>query len=283
MTPKVSVHMLAYNHERFIAGALDSALAQETDFDYEIVVSDDASRDRTPDIIRDYAAKHPHRVRPILREKNVGVVTNCLDALRACQGEYVAFLEGDDYWTSPHKLQKQVAFLDAHPEYTIITHPVDVIDGLTGKKLYTTVANPQPDGDLADVIAYRYPMPTCGVLIRNVLQEIPTWFERMHNLDYATQLMVARRGKVRFMSEVMGAYRKHPQGISESTAAAERVERFIDLLQTANAELDYEYDRLFRRRLAAMYRSKTKIELKRRRFGAAARAAWDYARCRATA
>ena len=94
----VSVLMLTYFHEEYIAQALDSVLSQETTLRYEIVIGDDASGDRTPDIIREYAARYPDRIRPVLRTKNLGANRNGWDISRRLRGKYTAVLEGDDYW-----------------------------------------------------------------------------------------------------------------------------------------------------------------------------------------
>src|SRR5918994_3606750 len=103
---KVSALIITYDHERYIADAIDGALRQETNFDYEIVISEDCSTDETRAIVREYAADHP-RIRARYSPRNLGAAQNFVHGYRACRGEYIAVLEGDDYWTSPKKLQKQ--------------------------------------------------------------------------------------------------------------------------------------------------------------------------------
>ena len=119
---RVSVVLLTYDHERYIAQAVDSVLAQETPFDVELLISEDCSTDRTREIVRDYAARHPDRIRLFLSERNINTNEVTLRALRAARGDLVAFLDGDDYWISPHKLARQVEFLDAHPECSMCFH-----------------------------------------------------------------------------------------------------------------------------------------------------------------
>src|SRR6202022_1084614 len=121
---KLSVTMITYNHERFIAQAIESALAQRVEFDYEIVIGEDLSTDNTRAIVLDFARRYPDRILPILRDRNIGAMRNFAQTIAACRGQYLAFLEGDDYWTSPDKLQKQVDFLDAHYECAISCHRV---------------------------------------------------------------------------------------------------------------------------------------------------------------
>lgn len=112
--PLVSVWMITYNHEKFIAQAIDSVIMQKTNFDYEIVIGEDCSTDRTREIVLEYKAKHPDKFKLLLQEKNVGMMQNFIVTLKTCNGKYIALLEGDDYWTDPLKLQKQVDFLQAN-------------------------------------------------------------------------------------------------------------------------------------------------------------------------
>lgn len=127
----VSVIMLCFNHERYIRQALQSILDQNTDFSYEIIVHDDASTDGSAGIIREFEAKYPHILRPIYQTENqyrrrVGIRRTFVDP--RIRGKYIAFCEGDDYWTDPDKLQKQVDFLEAHPEYSAVTHNCSFVD-----------------------------------------------------------------------------------------------------------------------------------------------------------
>lgn len=127
--PKLSVILITYNHEKYIRKALDSVLSQETDFPFEVVIGEDCSPDDTRNICKEYKKKYPDQVRIVNRDKNTGRPTlNVYETTMKCRGEYLAYLEGDDYWTDPHKLQKQVDFLEAHPEYIACTHAHKMID-----------------------------------------------------------------------------------------------------------------------------------------------------------
>lgn len=127
--PVVSVVMLSYNHESYIALAIESVLRQKTDFPVEILIGDDASPDSTPDIIRQYAQRYPERIVPVLREKNLGPTQNLYDLIERARGKYIAYLECDDIWCDNTKLQQQVDFLETHPDYVACTHRINVIDG----------------------------------------------------------------------------------------------------------------------------------------------------------
>lgn len=123
----MSIVSISYNQEEYIREALDGFAAQRTEFPVEVIIADDASTDATPRIIGEYAARYPQLFRPILRQTNIGVHANFKDVLSAARGEYLALCEGDDYWTDPLKLSKQVKYLDRHPETTVCFHPVRVI------------------------------------------------------------------------------------------------------------------------------------------------------------
>lgn len=115
----MSIVSISYNQEEYIREALDGFAAQRTEFPVEVIIADDASTDATPRIIGEYAARYPQLFRPILRQTNIGVHANFKDVLSAARGEYLALCEGDDYWTDPLKLSKQVKYLDRHPETTV--------------------------------------------------------------------------------------------------------------------------------------------------------------------
>src|SRR5918993_30043 len=124
---KVSVLLTTYNHEKYIAQAIDSALTQETNFDYEIVIIEDCSTDGTRDIVISYQKRYPEKIRLVLAEKNECDNTAFAAAFQASPARYIALLDGDDYWTSPHKLQRQAEFLDAHSECVLCFHKVAVV------------------------------------------------------------------------------------------------------------------------------------------------------------
>src|SRR5512133_148878 len=119
---KVSVLVMTYNHEKFIQQALDSVAMQATNFDYEILISEDCSTDRTREIVLEFQKEHPDKVRLLLSKTNVHSNQVVVRGIRAAQGQYLAMLDGDDYWTSPTKLQKQADFLDGHPECSLCFH-----------------------------------------------------------------------------------------------------------------------------------------------------------------
>lgn len=125
-SPVVSVIMLVYNQENTFARALESVLSQKCAFSYEILIGDDCSTDKTREIIKGYLEKHPN-IRYFEREENLGVTRNAYELLKAAEGKYIASCEGDDFWTDENKLQKQVDFLEAHPEYVGCSHDLYLV------------------------------------------------------------------------------------------------------------------------------------------------------------
>jgi len=183
---KVSVIILTYNHENYIAEALDSVLAQETDFDFEIVVGDDASADRTPQILSEYAERHPDVLRLILRKHNLGANRNFVEVTRHCQGDYIAMIDGDDYWTRTDKLQTQVDFLDSHPDFAICGHQVEFVyqDDESYRRHFPSLGAHTPpqkeDGNLADaleIVAVEHDVERQGQLkLRHMVGERELFF-----------------------------------------------------------------------------------------------------------
>lgn len=132
MNPLVSVIVCTYNQADTLGEALDSILCQEVDFDYEIILANDASTDATGNLCRDYAARFPEIIRLIDNEENKGLVRNYYDALYECRGTFIADLAGDDRWADPQRLARQCAFMQAHPE-VVLCHAawrcLDAVDG----------------------------------------------------------------------------------------------------------------------------------------------------------
>ena len=124
---KVSVLVMTYNHAQFITQALDSVLMQKVNSEYEVLISEDCSTDGTREIVLDYQKKHPNKIQLLLSEQNLHSNAVVVRGIRAARGEYIALLDGDDYWVSPDKLQKQIDFLDAHPECSMCFHNATVI------------------------------------------------------------------------------------------------------------------------------------------------------------
>jgi glycosyltransferase involved in cell wall biosynthesis len=116
----VDVFMATYNHEKYIRQAIESFLNQKTDFKTRLIIGEDFSTDNTAEIVREYATRFPDKIVPLINERNMGMIDNSIQILNVCNAPYFAMLEGDDFWTDPLKLQKQVDFLEANPDFGLV-------------------------------------------------------------------------------------------------------------------------------------------------------------------
>lgn len=261
---KVSVSVITYNQEEFIAQAIDSILRQEVKFDYEIVIGEDASTDRTREIVLELERRHPDRIRVMLRDaatserdraRGLGGKTNFVQGIQDCRGKYVALLDGDDYWTDSHKLQKQVDFLERHPECSLCFHNAEMFyeDG-SQSSMNLRPADQKEISTVEDIIAGMVPIP-CTVLFRNnLLGELPESFDRVANGDWMFFVLLAEHGSIGYINEVMAAYRMHAGGFWSRLTAQQRVKEHINTYKTINAHLNFKYDRLISEIIAALPR-----------------------------
>lgn len=233
--PTVTVLVMTYDHARFIARALDGALMQKTDFDYEILVSEDCSTDGTREIVLDYQRLHPERIRPLLSERNLHSNEVVVRGWRAARGRYIALLDGDDYWTSPHKLSRQVELLESRPECSMCFHNARVLEEATGgaSRLWTPAGQPQTS-TMREMWMGNF-IATCSVMYRaGVVPEIPDWYVPLFPItDWPLHLLHAERGPIGYVDEVMGVYRHHAGGLYSSLderAKLETTARFYSVM-----------------------------------------------------
>lgn len=207
--------MITYNHEIFIREAIEGVLMQKASFDYQLVIGEDYSTDSTWQICEEYAKRYPEKIKLLLRpEKNLGMMPNFIRTLEACKAKYIALCEGDDYWTDPLKLQKQVGFLEKNEKYSICFHDVDV--------LYPngTIHSHAASMGLSKVkyikkdLLERWFIPTCSIVYRNLMDKMPDWFSEVESGDLALCILLSDYGNAYLLKEKMGVYRKHDGGVS---------------------------------------------------------------------
>ena len=214
-TCKVSVLCAAYNHEEYLRQTLDSFVNQKTDFPFEVLVNDDASTDSTGDIIREYAAKYPEVIRPFYQKENLySRRINLYDVVffPACRGEYIAVCEGDDYWNDPEKLQLQVDWLDAHPEYSACVHnSIGRFSDQPDKVLFAQDGDRDiPFEQVVQGMSHAY--HTSSILARReFILNPPDYrdvaYHQGYFTDYAIGVRLGLSGKVRFLDRCMSVYR----------------------------------------------------------------------------
>lgn len=204
----VSVCMVSYNQEAYIKEALDSILTQKTTFKYEVIVSDDCSKDNSLAILRDYESKYSDRLRIVTGDKNLGYPNNQRRSLEKARGKYIALCDSDDYWTDTYKLQKQVDYLEAHPECAICFHNVmHIYDGTTeGRSLVNPLDFPT-DLCAEDVITRKWFLPTNSEVFRREYLTFPSWYDSVLHIDYVLNLLMSFRGGLHYMPDVMAVYR----------------------------------------------------------------------------
>jgi len=210
---KVSVSITAHNREDFIREAIDSVLMQETKFDYEIVIGEDCSTDRTRDVVLSYQGKYPNKIRVLLHEKNLGLNKNFVAVIQSCRGQYIALLDDDDYWTSPQKLQKQVDFLDAHPECSMCFHDSRHFheDG-TKEDAFIDLPRQREIFHLEDLRWGPF-IPTSSTMYRHgIFGEFPRWFSEMNAHDWPLHILNAQCGSLGYIDETLSATRIHQGG-----------------------------------------------------------------------
>ncbi len=209
----VTITCTAYNHEAYIRQCLDGFVMQKTNFRFEAIVHDDASTDHTADIIREYAAKYPDIIKPIYETENQyskhnGSLQKIMS--EACKGKYRAMCEGDDYWTDPLKLQKQVDFMEEHEECSMTCSRVKRFS--ESKQLFIDdygCYNHSQYIETIDVIEKGgLFISTCSIIYRNkILDNYPEYCKQCHVGDYPLQIMAAMKGRIFYFNEIMAVYR----------------------------------------------------------------------------
>jgi glycosyltransferase involved in cell wall biosynthesis len=240
--PLVSVKIITYNHEKYIAQCFEGVLMQKTDFPIEIIVGEDCSTDRTREIVVEYQKKYPDRIKAILSPTNLGGFQNVLQVSQACRGKYHASCEGDDYWIDPLKLQKQVNFMETHPECTMCFHNAFVVpEGNPHVHLFIPF---DPPSTLTFAEMSRISIPTASRLARReVLASLPAWRKDIWAGDLLSALWCAHLGKVGYLKECMSVYRMHSEGFTAKISAtpAKRFLGVIDLYQRFDQETGHQY------------------------------------------
>jgi glycosyltransferase involved in cell wall biosynthesis len=238
-SPKISVAMITYNHAKFITQAVESVIMQKTDFPFELVISDDCSQDGTREIVFELQQRYPDRIRLLLPKSNLGMMANFVHTLRACSGQYLALLEGDDYWVDPAKLQTQSDLLDAHPEFSacfvrtkqFYEHEPGCVTYLPGLELS------QQSFGTDELIAHNC-VATASVMYRNFVRDID--FTQLMSLglgDWPLHILSSLRGPIGFCPDVMAVYRIHKEGIWNREPEVSKLDKIVRMHRELRAIL----------------------------------------------
>lgn len=218
-TPLVSVSMISFHAEAFISEAIEGVLSQKTDFGVELVIGDDCSRDNTRAICEEYAQKHPGIVRVLPMDANMGIAANTLRTMSNCRGKYIAVCDGDDTWTDPLKLKRQVDFLEKNPEFGVVYSDVTTVDE-NGRP----VDDPEQDQIRAlytegevffKLLQANFINNSTAVFRRELIADHIVYPDRAYQIpDHIRWLHIATRARVHFMNSRTTNYRKHSSGLS---------------------------------------------------------------------
>ena len=263
MIPKVSVCLITYNHERYIEKAIEGILSQKTDFVYEIIVGDDLSTDSTIQIINRYKEKNEKLFNVMQYDQKMGMHKNWEAVLAHAQGEYIALLEGDDFWVDPYKLAKQVEVLDKNQTIAISFTNASVINELNDKVFSNYVEKRKEINSLLDLLEYNF-IPTCTVVYRNkYIQSLPKAFFKSPYADWIIHCIYAQEGDVHFLNLVTASYRLHSNGVyggsDEETKLKNSIKTMSCIIEIVSSNYHFycfQYLKKYQFKLLDFYKSK---------------------------
>ncbi|MFB6466856.1 glycosyltransferase [Cytobacillus sp. Hz8] len=255
MNPLVSINCATYNHENFIRDAIEGFLMQKTNFDFEILIGEDCSTDNTRTIVEKYANQYPGKIRVITSEHNVGAIENFLRLHQNSRGKYIAICEGDDYWIDQFKLQKQVDYMESHPECTFCFHNGKVVDAnknqtrssvipwmKNNEEFYYKMDIKYSAGELA-LLGY---IPTASYLYpKRILENPPNWSFKSVVGDNVIKLIASSHGYAYYIDEKMCAYRFGVEGSAttnwekENNTIEKKIEHYNGFINLYNNFNDY--------------------------------------------
>ncbi|GAA4495794.1 hypothetical protein GCM10023172_08050 [Hymenobacter ginsengisoli] len=245
---------------------------QERPFEMEIVVANDASTDATTGIIDEYVASMPHLYKVLSYDVNLGVNRNADRGLRACRGRYVALIEGDDYWTDPQKLVRQVEFMEANPDFSFCFHNAMVVyDDDSGTSSHLMTTDLKPEYTLAD-ITQAWNIATASVMYRRkLLSQLPDWTFDSVACDLPIFVILASQGRVGFLPQCMSVYRINQGGVSRSGHSERYMLSIVRMHENVDRYLGYRYHQNTMKKLAEDYLILSNIKISQLDYRAARR------------
>lgn len=244
MTPKVSVAMISYNQEKYIGEAIESALGQQVNFPFEIVIGEDCSTDDTLSICQSYQKKNPDQIRLLERQKNLGMAQNFLSTLKECRGDYIAVLEGDDLWIDPLKLQKQSDFLDAEAEYALVFGKTLTFYQDDSRPGFEIPPNEAAPFNIENLLRNNF-IAACSVMYRRgLVKEYPSWLTQLDMMDWPMHILHAQYGKIGYIDKPIAKYRIHSESYYSSRKAILNFKGILRFYRVINFHLGFKYAQL---------------------------------------
>jgi len=249
----VSVLCCTYNHRKFIERTLEGILSQETDFYFEVIISDDASTDGTQDIISKFMKKHPNNIRSILRHKNVGIGWNYYEALKIVKGKYLAICDGDDFWINNHKLQEQIDYLECNDDYTICCSSFNIAGNDTNNTFYVNEYISKnyllkDSYGFKDILNCRFIASCTAVMRWKLCGNVPEFIREYKIIDFQLMLIHAAFGKIKVMSDkIYSQYNVHNQSITQVNKTDVLIAEQKMIINEVNQFLDFKFDKTIQR------------------------------------
>ena len=246
----VSVTLLTYNHADYVRQTLEGIVKQKTNFKFEVIVGDDCSKDSTQEILREYGEKYPDIFNMVLRPENIGATKNLYDLLKRCKGKYIAGLEGDDYWTDPLKLQKQIDILESNSDLIACVTNTCKVDKkgnlLEQKKENVVQGNKEGIYDIYDFFKMpQHQYPTATIVYRAIHQnEIRSKYSHTENPflgDWTLWIILHSYGKFYYLDEVTAAYRTNPTSLTHTVNRVARAKASREICHNVADVLPEQY------------------------------------------
>lgn len=255
MNAEVTVCIICFNQKNYIEQAIDSVLSQKTNFCFDILIADDHSTDGTSEVIQSYKNRLPEKINLLIQEKNVGPAKNWISLICSPRSKYIAYLDGDDYWTDELKLQKQYDFLESSAQYSLVAHKANVIYELGGEAV-TLKSTTKTDVRGKDILR-KWIIPSSSIMFRNCFDNtLPEFFKTATHGDFAFFLFMLQWGKIRILSDFMSVYRINSNGVTQSGfCSLDHNLRHIHQLEMMKSFFGSKHRRLLNKRLSSYYLS----------------------------
>ncbi len=255
--------MITYAHEEYIREAINGVLMQSCNFDVELIIANDSSTDDTEIIVNDYIKTNSTRVNIVYyrHKKNIGMMPNFIFALAKAKGKYVALCEGDDFWTDPFKLQKQIDFLEFNKSFSACFTDVSLLYG----DEYISKALKDKHKKNSDAISVFYDLwiPTLTLVFRNemLVKPLPKEFYKVKNGDLFLFYLLAQKGNIGYIDIVTGVYRQHSNGVWSGSNKLQQLDKSLISLNLISAYFSNNniIRPILKKRLLETYWSKCKL------------------------
>lgn len=263
---------MTYNHKKYIREAFEGILMQKTSFPVEVVIGDDFSTDETLDIVKSYKNRENIQIKILQRQRGdgywekrrkLGRLYNFENIIENCTGKYIALLDGDDYWTDEYKLQKQVEFLEANPDFILCYHDVVLRNQIDGsEKLRIGERKIVSDISLEDFILENNVSTGSALFRNNLLESLPGWFFNEPKGDYAFFILLAEKGRFHYLPAVMGVYRIHEGGIFSSLSQIKQYSHSVSFFLKLKGHLTKDYYKVLNKKISYIFYKKSKACLR---------------------